>query len=275
MIAKLRQCGVLTLGLALMAPLVTVAQEGLDESPERVYSTIIDRNPFGLKPPPPPPPPAEEIEPPEVKDLEIKLTGITSFGVKRAYFMVTTLKDKTTDYYALGEAEKVDALEVLQIDDVNRNVRIRKSGVETLMSFVSHGIPAPAGAGPQKTTPGVPGGARITVPGGVPNPAGGQPNRTVSGGSPFQSIRSIPTRAVRGQSNSSAGSIASRYGLQQNRSSNVPTPQTSDNQLSSEEQALLLELNKVANPNIILPPTPGIPQMGPPGGGGLPALPGQ
>ncbi|MCF7764670.1 MAG: hypothetical protein K9N62_13450 [Verrucomicrobia bacterium] len=272
MIAKLRHCGVLTLGLALMAPLGAVAQESLDESPERVYSTIIDRNPFGLKPPPPPPPPAEEVAPPEVKDVEIKLTGITSFGVKRAYFMVTTLKDKATDYYALGEAEKVEELEVLQIDDVNRNVRIRKSGVETLMSFVSHGIPAPAGAAPQKTVPGVPGGARITVPGGVPTPAGGQDNGTA--GANVRSIRSIPTRAVRGQSNSSVGSIPSRYGLQENRSTNVPTPQTSDNQLSSEEQALLLELNKVANPNIILPPTPGIPQ-GPPGIGLLPALPGQ
>lgn len=250
------------------------AQGTLEESPERAYLTIVDRNPFGLRPPPAPPPPEEKVEPPV--ETDIKLTGISSFGVKRAYFMITAIKDKSTEYYMLGEDEKMDELEVLEINDLSRSVRIRKAGVETLMTFASHGIAAPSGGA--KASPKVPGvkrvgvpvrpGARVTTP----NARARTGNTTTPRG-----IRTIPSRTVRTQPNSANSSIAARYGLQRGTNTRrVPTPETSNNTMSSEEQVLLLELQRMTNPNLNLPPTPGIPQPpGGPGGPGLPALPGQ
>src|SRR4051812_29435188 len=67
------------------------------------YRSIIDRNPFGLKPPPPPPAP---VEPPKQleKATEFYLTGISTIGFpnrpKRAYLMNkdNTKKDKEKFY---------------------------------------------------------------------------------------------------------------------------------------------------------------------------------
>lgn len=251
------------------------AQETLDEVPERTYSTIVDRNPFGLKPPPPPPPPEEKVEPPV--ETDIKLTGISSFGMTRAYFMITAKKEKTSEYYALGVDEKKDELEVLEIDESSRSVRIRKSGVETLLTFMTHGIAAPAGGGKAKA-PGVV--RKVGVPVRTANARKPTTNATrgnTSKTTPPRGVRTIPSRTVRTQSNSANSSIAARYGLQRGSNTRrVPTPATSNNTMSSEEQALLLELQRYTNPSLNLPPTPGIPQPIAPGGApGLPALPGQ
>jgi len=267
---QFKRLGVFGWVLAAVYPLFVGSVAAPIESSDRAYSTIADRNPFGLKPPPPPAPAVEApVELPV--ETDVKLTGISTFGLKRAYFMVTAIKDKETDYYALGVDEKKDLLEVLDIDEVARSVRIRKSGIETLMTFSTHGIAAPAGA-PRapKAAPGtrvgirVPGMSRPT-----PNTQAATGNTTTPRG-----IRTIPSRTVRTQPNSVGSSIASRYGLSRGNTTRVPTPQTSNNTLSSEEQVLLMELQKITNPNQILPPTPGIPQ--PPGGPfGLPSLPGQ
>ncbi len=53
------------------------------------YLSIVDRNPFGIRPPPPPPPPNEPpqaIAPP----AKVVLTGVTSmFGPPRALLEIT------------------------------------------------------------------------------------------------------------------------------------------------------------------------------------------
>ncbi|MDA1275133.1 MAG: hypothetical protein O2960_13960 [Verrucomicrobia bacterium] len=268
---QFKRLGVFGWVLAAVYPVFLGSVAASIGSSDRAYSTIADRNPFGLKPPPPPAPAAPEVpvEPPV--DTEVKLTGISTFGLKRAYFMVTAIKDKKTDYYALGVDEKKDLLEVLDIDEVARSVRIRKSGIETLMTFYTHGIAAPAGASQSPTAaPGTRVG--IAVPG-MPGPTANTQATSGNTTNP-RGIRTIPSRTIRTHPNNVENSIAAQYGLSGGTTTRVPTPETSDNTLSSEEQVLLMELRKITNPNQILPPTPGIPQ--PPGGpGGLPALPGQ
>jgi hypothetical protein len=160
----------------------------------RDYQTIVERNPFGLKPPPPPPAPPTN----ELPKLEFYLTGMTSIGApanpKRAYLMS---KDaKTPAYYSLTEGQSKDGLEILQIDPKNRSVKVRYNGNEKLMTFATDGIPVAKAAVP---APGA-------HPG--PHPSGAMPAPlpnavTHPGGTPMNNTaphpRSIPSRAMRTQ----------------------------------------------------------------------------
>jgi|GEM_PF-1336146 len=233
------------------------------------YRTIVDRNPFGLKPPPPPPPP-QAVAPPPKND--IKLTGITSFGVRKAYFMATESRSNKVDYYSLAVDEKRDGLEVLAIDEVAKSVKIRNGGIETLLTFATHGVTAPnapAPANPAIPAPGAPPGA----PGGFPGiPTAGNagnsaapvvtPASLAARGASITPMRTIPSRTPRVQSEMTAGGfsaeIAQRYGLGQ-PASTPDRPAAPQSNLSSEEQVLFMELQRVANPQLNLPPTPGLP----------------
>ena len=93
----------------------------------RQYHTIVERNPFGLRQlsliaaePPNASPPRDPIV----------LTGITSIGNPRAYFMTQAAAVKSVEYYSLGIGEKQDVLEVLGIDVAAKAVRVRNAGTE-------------------------------------------------------------------------------------------------------------------------------------------------
>ncbi len=235
------------------------------------YRTIIDRNPFGLKPPPPPQTNAPPATAPPKND--IKLTGFTVFGQKKAYFMATTAGKQ--EFYTLAAGEGKDGLEVVEIDDTAKSVRVRNGGVETVMTFATHGNAVPNTAPP--ATPGQPG-ANPTVttafnmpaaPGMPPNPA-----NTVAGGR-----TAIPSRTLRTQTGMAAdGGMVRTYGGLPGMTtmatpgqpvSNMPVitapAPPNPNNLSGEQQIIMLELQKIAtqkaNPRIVLPPTPGLPGL--------------
>jgi hypothetical protein len=246
----------------------TWALTGETISRETSYKTIAERNPFGLKSPPPPA--APPVTPPPPKG-DIKLTGITAFGARKAYFMTTEPKGGKAEptYYSLGVDEKKDGLEVVEIDEVSKSVKIRNSGIETVLTFASHGIAPPAAspAGPATpgTIPGVPGLPGIPNPNAAAAPANAiTPAMIAAGTGGGTSIRTIPPRTPRGaQADTTVqytGALAQRYGLSQPGSGSVPQPAVQESHLSSEEQTLLMELNRVANPHLKLPPTPGLPE---------------
>ena len=220
------------------------------------YDTIAERNPFGLKPPPPPAPAPQPAT--DQAKTDLKLTGITSFGSVKAYFSATDPKSKTPEYFSLGVDEKKDGIEVLAIDDTAKNVRIRSSGVETLMTFATHGVAPPTTPPPAAPSPGVPG-----VPGAVPGrganvlpvTAGTAPGTPANAG-----IYTLPSRTPRVQMDPN---LATRYGLGGAPVSNLSAQPAPRNTLSSEEQAILMEVRRIANPS--LPPTPGMPTDSPPG----------
>jgi hypothetical protein len=251
-----------------------------DNSRESDYRLIADRNPFGLKPTPPPQ--AAAPAPAQSPKSDIKLTGIKFIGSRKAYFMISEPKGKS-EYYSLGEGEAKDGLEVLKIDEGGKSVRIRNGGTETLMTFASHGITVAPGAGapPPPANAGMPGGA----PGMIPN----QPpqnttayNMTVQPGmapasspSTVTPVRTIPPRTLPG-AQSMDPAMAARYGLTPGQGGTVAqfqgaasppgmTIHATENRqnLSSEEQIILLELQRVknqkTNPRAVLPPTPGLP----------------
>jgi hypothetical protein len=259
------------------------------------YQSIIERNPFGLRPPPAPP--TNNIAPPEPKaKVEVFLTGMTSIGFpkypKQAFFYTREQGKKDVTHYALTEGGGKDGIEVLSIDTASRKVKIKMDNAETLLSFDTHGVPVQAVAA-GRPIPGVPGAGGVPtlpVPGqpnfgrpGQPNypaplPAAnsgmnynapGQPvyentgqtipqpmNTTVNQGS--TGLRQIPSRRIRG---------GSRY----NADAQVPTgpggigeggPAMQQPAGDPAEEYVRAHLNQVARqreqPNIPVPPLPRI-----------------
>jgi hypothetical protein len=156
------------------------------------YQGIVDRNVFGLKPPPPPPDPELNKPPPP----KVTLAGIMGgFGTKRAIMKVPP-QAKPGDpgkemSYILSVGEREGDLEVVDIDEKSRTVRIKYAGVELPLNFESNGVKLAASA-PMPAA--VPGGN----PGGIPSPMGTQ----TPGANPFSQPgggfnKSIPTRTLR------------------------------------------------------------------------------
>ncbi|MGZ8939111.1 MAG: hypothetical protein ACXW32_07860, partial [Limisphaerales bacterium] len=181
----------------LMATGLVLASSNLQAVPvaqlKENYQSIVERNPFGLKPPPPPP--ATNIPPPELKPkVEVFLTGITTIGYpripKQAYFYTREQGKKDITYYAMSEGDGKDGIHVLNIDHQQRKVRVKMENAETLLSFDTHGVPIAAVAAgrplpgapgsmpmPGRTQPGV---QPLPMPGAAPAPnvtydANGQP----------------------------------------------------------------------------------------------------
>ncbi len=178
--AKL-SCSLLTISCSLMLSHAAhfVSSGSSEHVPKtRDYSVIYERNPFGLRPLPPPKtnfvakPPQDQI----------LLTGITSIGRERAYFMSKPSPGRLPHYYCLGVGEGKDTLEVLDIDLVAKTVRVRHAGEELVMNFWANGVkPVPTiGPGSLKTN------ARsASLPGSL--------GTTTSN----SRLRMIPTRTVR------------------------------------------------------------------------------
>src|SRR5438046_8014196 len=80
--------------------LVVLAQASIggNESHDRAYEVIVDRNPFGLRPPPTnaPAPPTNQAK------TNLKLTGFTTLGQKRAFFVWTDDRTKTNEPITLA-----------------------------------------------------------------------------------------------------------------------------------------------------------------------------
>lgn len=148
-----------------------VAWANVDTNP---YATIVDRNPFGLKPPPPPPPPPEQTAPP-VPMAKVTMTGLLStFGEPRVLLEIIEEPGKGGGTPKrpppMREGERLGPVEVLAIDVVKNTVRLRNSGVETNITFEV------AKAGPAAGGPGVPGAPAFTPPHlGIPQPQASAP----------------------------------------------------------------------------------------------------
>ncbi len=249
---------------------INAATPGTDNN-DNPYQIILERNPFNLKPPPPPPEPVKPVVPKEKG--KVFFTGITALRRPiKAYFMLKGEKGKI-DYYSLSEQQTKDGLEVLAINERERTVKIRNDGVEMLLTLAKDAPPATATSGGAPAAPGPipPGGAipppqvgvnGMRVPQPVPMAAGqngvapGAITTTAAAqnAAGYVGSRGIPTRNIRGGYQMDPG-MAARYGVN-------PAPQAAPGGapvLTPEEQVLMLEAQKAANPAIPFPPTPGLP----------------
>jgi hypothetical protein len=144
------------------------------------YSSIIDRNPFGLKDPPPAVTKPEAPHTNDPKKEEFYLTGISTIGnpkKPKAYLLAkdTSKKDYDQRFFNLSVGDRQGDLELKEIDEKGRRVRVIYQGEEKWLSMKDNGVPAPAGPAPghgiiMPGVPGVPG-----QPGAVPAPPGAVP----------------------------------------------------------------------------------------------------
>jgi hypothetical protein len=250
----IRPVAVLALAAGLVAPVVLQANTP--------YDVIVERNPFGLKPPPPPGP-VEPEKPPE-PPAGLDLTGITTFeGEKRAHFTVKSKDGKTPpEPKTFREGQRQDQIEVISIDAEKGAVRLRNSGIETVVSFETHGAKVPVGAVPIPTPPGSPLIRPAGIPG-IPQPPGMPQGIGVNPAAP-----AIPTRSIRvpplpqGAPQGSGITVPNASGGIADAGNGSPAAQP--NNLTVEQVLLLMEANRIYDnlqrergiPVPPMPPTP-------------------
>lgn len=252
--------------------------------PKNPYSSIVARNPFGLKPEPPPPePPAPE--PPPVSPSSLKLTGITTLlGGKRAMFVVEEpgKTNLVSDLVREGDWDTyITNLQVLSIDERAGSVRVMYGGKELALNFKEHGIkpptsPLPVPGAPAPGAPGRPGtvparatttvaGAPPTLPPAfnMPQPGAIQPGAI--GNTPAATgLRQVPSRPSR---------LGAPSAMVETETPPAFTP---------EQQVLAMKAQEIIarQQGVVLPPTPPVPGLDfPPAPGAqnvpVPPVPGQ
>jgi hypothetical protein len=236
------------------AVLTTQAVVNETAAPDRNYRVIVERNPFGLKPPPPPP---TNAPPPVAPKDEILLTGITSLGTPRAYFMTKAPQGKSPEYYSLGPDEKKSGLEVVEINPKEGSVRVRNGGIEKLMTFASDGVKAPSAPA---AAPGTPGGPTIMVPGATAGPVittpGINPPGTVATASRGGVTPGVGVNAATAVNPPATGRIRTIPSRSVRTPIPAPDPNERPDPNAAVQDVLMMELQKRANPNITFPPTP-------------------
>ena len=197
--------------LASSLALRIAANEVSPDASNNPYQSIVDRNVFALKPPPPPPDP-EASKPPPVK---ITLTGITTLLGKRALLKSPAPPGKPGEparpelSYILAPGQREGEIEVLDIDEVGGNVKLRNGGVEVTLNIDKDGPKLTATAAPVPGMPGVapgaiwPGGRAPNLPTPTANPGFTMPTRTLRlppGGTGAATPGNAPAAAAAGRS---------------------------------------------------------------------------
>jgi len=237
-------------------------QATVPEANISAYEGIPQRNVFGLRPPTTQP----QQEPAAAPLPKITLTGITTIlDSKRALMKVAAANTKQPDpakelSLILTEGQREGDIEVLQIDERAGSVKVRNSGQVMVLTFDKDGAKLPATPAPG--SPGAP-----TSPSALPavqptNPYT-LPARTTATPPPLPGRNThrtvVPAPGV-ATSNSTVtppvGGVPSPTGLP---GSSAATPAPAANQdLTAEEQAIVMELQRQSNPSAaaLLPPTP-------------------
>jgi hypothetical protein len=226
------------------------------------YEGIPERNVFGLRPPPS----QQQQEPAAAPLPKITLTGITTIlDSKRALMKVAAANAKQPDptkelSLILTEGQREGEIEVLQIDEKAGSVKVRNSGTVMVLTFEKDGAKLPP-----TPAPGSPGAPQL--PSALPtvqttNPYT-QPARNTATPPPFPGRNprrtGVPAPGVatsNGTVTYPVGGVPTPTGL---AGSSAATPASTSNQdLTAEEQAIVMELQRQANPNnaALLPPTP-------------------
>lgn len=225
------------------------------------YEGIPERNVFGLRPPP-----AQSPQQPTAAPLpKITLTGITTIlENKRALMKVAAANAKQPDpskelSLILTEGQREGEIEVLQIDEKAGSVKVRNSGQVMVLTFEKDGAKLPATPAPG--SPGAPP-LPLALPAVQPTNPYALPGRTTAAPPPFPGRNSRHTVApVPGVATSNSnvtspvGGVPSPTGLSGN-SAATPAPAASQD-LTAEEQAIVMELQRQSNPSTaaLLPPT--------------------
>ena len=176
------------------------------------FESILETDPFRLRPTPPPQPEAPPPAPPAAPPAVVELTGVTSIlGSHRALFEITPGPGKPTVRPIMKEGERVESIELVSIDIARGEVTIRNGTVLTNLPLKiarASGPASPPPGAPPGPGPGGPPGPRMeSVFNGRPaepvNPTGTDASAptargvNLGGGAVDTSARSIPRRISR------------------------------------------------------------------------------
>lgn len=264
------------IGAALETQVISDTEFATEGLTRDALQSIVDRNPFGLKPPPPPP--VVETIQPEVK-LNINITGIVRSKKGKTVHLVVQPESKTASssptYLSIQEGGRENGIEVLEVDPKLDKVKIRNAGVETVLSFRTHGLKSTAP--PPTANPARPGG--IMPPGVMPQPGQNAPNPAANGPT-IISRGGVTTTSTLPNTSGGNNVGAGNYGFQNTANNNTSSAGATraipsrtlrtqalsggdDSGVSGHEKAVVqviqMEAQKLAHPNIEFPPTPGAP----------------
>jgi hypothetical protein len=273
---KLLACVVGSLAFGPSANAITA------DTAENPYQSIVDRNVFSLKPPPPPADPSEANKP---QALKITLTGITTILGNKRVLMKTAPPPgkpgeapKTEQSYILTEGQREGEIEVISIDEKAGSVKVSNAGTVQTLTFEKDGAKLPATPAPAAPAPGGP----APIPGlPVARPAVQSPANSTTPS--FQLPTRIPRLPTPGAqtSVSSPGAVGGNLAVAepavapgylpgnvtspafQNTSSQNPAQASANPAMSLEEQAIMIEANRMrGGPGAaLLPPTILTPKM--------------
>ncbi len=121
--------------LATIWMLAAVCSSAWADAKLNPFGNIAERNPFGLRPPPPPvEPPAPIVPPPSRATVEV--TGITSIlSNNLALLEIIPGPGKPMIRSILGEGERVESIEVVEIHLESNEVVLRNGGMVTNVSL--------------------------------------------------------------------------------------------------------------------------------------------
>ncbi len=239
--------------------------------------SIVDRNPFALKPVPPPQ--VIETPKPETK-LNIHLTGIVRSRKGKTVHLVVLPEAKGANppagasptYLSIEEGGRENGIEVLEINNKSDEVKILNAGIETLLTFKTHGMKSTAPPPAAANKPGV------LPPGVMPQPGQNLNNRGVTGPTIISrggvtTTSTLPNPSIttggldrfgaQNQANNSVVGAGASRGIPSRTLRTQPNAQADDAGVPGHEKAVVqviqMEAQKIANPNLEFPPTPGAP----------------
>jgi hypothetical protein len=156
-----------TLGMRIVGSIVlsasvlaTTAMNAAERSMDQ-YRSIVERNPFGLKPVPPPIVTTAKNDTPAPKSEQFYLTGISTIGYpnkpKKAFLMNkdNSKKEYSEKFYNMQINDKQGDLRLDDIDEKGKRVKVTYRGEEMWLSMKDNGVPTPTSSAPAQ--PGVPG----------------------------------------------------------------------------------------------------------------------
>jgi len=94
------------------------------------------------------PAPAAALAPTNAPASKVKLTGFTTLGVSRAFFILIDEKANASHFIALAVDEEIADLKLIQVDPALRSVRVLQDGVEKELTLDQNGAADSIGVAP-------------------------------------------------------------------------------------------------------------------------------
>lgn len=104
----------------------------------QLYQGIVRQNPFRLEPLPPAATAAEPVVSNSFANL--KLTGISASAAHKSAYLLWEERGRPPYYFSLAEGQREGAWEMVAIDAINETVRLRRQGIERVLSLKANGV---------------------------------------------------------------------------------------------------------------------------------------